>query len=142
MGSRSRGQWPINSPRQDKRHLKARRDGQGPVTIGDSFKHQNFRLQCQTAASTTHFGHLPQSYLLTYGCLLYCLRKSIGYQPQIFDHIFMIWLACNLIGSVFLHKLLPENNNWQITNYPTHWCIYWLIEWCTKQRDLIHPSKN
>ena len=141
MGSRSRGQWPIPKTRQ-----KTSKGKKGWLRPRDNWR-QLQAPKFQAAMPNCSFYHsfwssasiIPS---LTYGCLLYCLRKSIGYQPQIFDHIFMIWLACNLIGSVFLHKLLPENNNWQITNCPTHWCIYWLIEWCTKQRDLIHPSKN
>src|SRR6266478_9599849 len=77
---------------------------------------------CFTGVFTIHSDLLPQPHSVTPTSLLHCLWASLGYIFQLSVRFFVIWQACKLAISVFLHQLqghlspsssrLPEGILW------------------------------
>jgi len=60
---------------------------------------------CFTGVFTIHPDLLPQPHSFISTSLLHCLWASLGYLFQLSVRFFVIWLACKLAISVFLHQL-------------------------------------
>src|SRR5882762_4363567 len=52
-----------------------------------------------------HFGLFPQPCTPLCGSFLYSFMASPGYLFQCLGQLFTIWMACNMVDPVFLHKL-------------------------------------